>query len=387
MKRRSVYPVAGWIVWVAGVPLFLLGLGIALVATTSHEIPFDNADLWWLGGAVPLASLLCLYGFFRKRRAVERFFSPRLAPLLTSHAGSSRPAVRMGLILSALLMIVAAILGPRWGTFLEKRKVHGVDIVVALDVSRSMLARDVEPNRLENAKRILRQQLVERPVFRRANRLALIAFAGSTSLRVPLTSDHHNFRSKLQEVVVGSAPRGGTALAKAIQAATDLFESSPEGATKALFLLTDGDDHEGGAVELAREALTEHGIKTFTVGVGDATRSAGAQVPGAIEGRTQPMVHEGQIVFSKLDVQRLRDIALAGDGQYASLGDFHRLVEAIAKMWQSDLATEERQQYKPQYQWFVAAALLLLGLEALFGDPRVAMGQGVSRVWQQEVQA
>ena len=165
------------------------------------------------------------------------------------------------------------------------------------------------------------------------------------------------------------------------------IKCAPEGATKVLFLLTDGDDHEGGAVELAREALAEHGIKTFTVGVGDATRSAGAQVPGAIEGRTQPMVHQGQIVFSKLDVQGLRDIALAGDGQYASLGDFHHLVEAIAKMWQSDLATEERQQFKPQYQWFVAAALLLLGLEALFGDPKVAMGQGVSRVWQQEVQA
>ena len=261
----------------------------------------------------------------------------------------------------------------------------GVDIVVALDASRSMLAEDVEPNRLERAKRDIQQQLIDRAVFERANRLSLLAFAGSTSLRLPLTTDHLAFSTKLDSLQVGAAPRGGTAIAEAIQAATDLFSKSPEEATKIILLLTDGEDHEGRPVEAAKQALEEHGIRTFTVAVGDPAQTVGARVPIREGGQRKPLLYDGQIVFSKLDVAGLQEIAEAGGGQYAPINQFPRLVNGMAQLRKTELTTEERMRHKPRYQWFLVAALILLGLETMIGERRTGTSDVPRRVWQLEV--
>ena len=282
------------------------------------------------------------------------------------------------------VMLVAAILGLRWGIYLEKQKVYGVDIVVALDVSRSMLASDVKPNRLARAKQEIREQLTERAVFRGGHRLGLMAFAGTTSLRLPLTTDHPSFRSKLKDLRVGIVPRGGTAIGRAIREAADLFAKSPEQATKIILLFTDGEDHEGGADLAAKEAYEEHGIRIFTIGVGDVALSAGAQVPADESGGAKALLHDGQIVFSKLDVQALRRIAEASRGRYAALEDLHLLVDAIANMRKTELTTEERMRHRPRYQWFLAAALLLLGFETIIGERRSSIQDVPRRAWQQE---
>jgi Ca-activated chloride channel family protein len=285
------------------------------------------------------------------------------------------------MLVAAALMIVAGVIGPRWGLYLEKQKVHGVDIVVALDVSRSMLARDVEPNRMERAKRELRQQLVERAVFQNANRLALLAFAGSTSLKLPLTTDHLAFRTKLAAVGVGSAARGGTDIGEAIRRAAELFTGSPEEATRIILLLTDGEDQEGQAHAAAAEVYERDRIRVFTVGVGDPAWSVGAEIP--VEGGGQPLLHDGQIVFSKLAVGDLKAIAETAGGRYAPIGEFHRLVQEMAGMKRTELTTEERLRHRPRYQWFVAAALLLLGLETLIGDRRALTPDRPLRAWQE----
>ena len=384
MSRRKLYPLSTWVLWVLLLPLATLAMGIMLVgATDIGDLPFDNPGLWWTAGAVPLAGILFLYGLARRRGALPRFASDQLAPLLAARVSPTRQAVRAALCVLAVAMLSAAILGPRWGIYLEKQKVHGVDIVVAVDLSRSMLAGDLEPNRLERAKREIRQQLTERAVFRRAHRLALLAFAGSTSLRVPLTTDHLSFRSKLDGLTVGGIPRGGTAIAEALRDAADLFARSPEQATKVILLFTDGEDHEGGPVETAREIHEEQGIRVFTIGVGDPTRTVGAQVPTGGAGGSKPLLYDGQIVFSKLDVTGLRRIAEAGRGQYAPIQDLHVLVDGISSMWQTELSTEERQQHRPRYQWLVALALVLLGLETLIGERR-PVTEELRRVWQQE---
>ncbi len=383
--KRHVYPIGVWIVSVLVLPIVLLALGFAAFALTDVEtLLFDSPQLWWLGAAGPVAGIILLYGVIRRRRSLERFTSAQLAPLLADRLSPGRQALRATLITTAVLLIAAAVIGPRWGLYLEKQKVHGVDVVVAVDVSRSMLARDVEPHRLERAKREIRQQLIERAVFRHSNRLALLAFAGSTSLKLPLTTDHLSFRSKIEAVNIGSAPRGGTAIGAAIRAATDLFEKSPEQAGKILVLFTDGEDHEGSPIEAAREAYDERGIRVFTVGVGDAARTVGAQVPSGSERSSKPLLHDGQIVFSKLDVEGLRKIALAGGGQYAPIKDFHRLVTAMAAMRKTDLTTEERIRHRPRYQWFLAAALILLGLEMIITDRRPSVAKLPQRVWQEE---
>jgi len=386
MNRRAIYPLSTWLVCVVVLPLALIAMGFAaVVVSPAEELLFDGAHLWWLGAAGPAAGLIVLYGLLRRRRALGRFASAELAPLLAPRISPLRQAIRAGLVVAAILMVIAAVIGPRWGIYLERQKVYGVDVVVALDVSRSMLAEDVEPNRLERAKRKIRQQLTERAVFQQAHRLALLAFAGSTSLRLPLTTDHSSFRSKLEMVNVGAAPRGGTAIGQAIRAATDLFAKSPEQATKIILLFTDGEDHEGGPVEAAREAFKEHDIRTFTIGVGDPVRTVGVQVPAGDGDSHKPLLYDGQIVFSKLDVAGLREIAEAGGGRFAPISDLHSLVDAIAGMRKTELSSEERVRHRPQYQWFVAAALILLGLESFINERRASIGNLPLRTWQQGV--
>lgn len=386
MKRINLYPVGTWVAWTLVIPLVGLVLGIAVVSMTDiADLPFDNPELWWLGGAVPLASLLFLYGYERRRRALRRFASEELSPLLAARVRPARQALKSGLVVMAILMLVAAILGPRWGIYMEKQKVYGVDVVVAVDVSRSMLARDVEPNRLDHALLAIRRQLTERAVFQRAHRLALLAFAGSTSLKLPLTTDHLAFRDKLANINIFSAPRGGTTIAKTIQAAVDLFAKSPQDATKIILLFTDGEDHEGDPIAEAKQAYDAHGIRVFCVAVGDPTRTAGAEVPEA-PGSRKPLLFDGQIVFSKLDVDGLRDIAEAGHGEYAAIRDLHVLVDAVSKMHRSALSTEERQRHRPRFQWFVALALMLLGIESLTAEYPTAKVDLPRRVWQMETQ-
>ncbi len=386
MTSRTLYPLSTWAVWVLWVPLSLIVLGGVLVAITDDDmLLFDNPDLWWMGGVGLPAGLMAVYGVARRRRAMLRFASVELAPMLAAGISPVRQAIRASLIVVAVLFVAAALIGPRWGAHLDKQTVYGVDIVVALDVSRSMLARDVEPNRLLQAKQEIRRQLTERAVFQRANRLALLAFAGSTSLRLPLTADHLAFRSKLAEVAIGSAPRGGTAIAEAIRASTDLFARSPEEATKIILLFTDGEDHEGGPIEAARVAFEEHSIRTFTIGVGDRARTVGVRVPISADER-RPLLYDGQIVFSKLDVPGMQQISEAGGGQFVLVDNLHRLVDAIAGMHKTRLASEERMQRKPRYQWFVALALLLLGLETIVNERRTAVGDVPQHAWRPEVQ-
>lgn len=384
MNRRVLYPLALWSTWTLIVPLVVMALAALVVATSDAKtLVFDNPQLWWLGTVIPMTGLVWLYGVARRRRALNGFASPQLAPLLAATVSPSRQAVRAGLTVLALVMLVSALIGPRWGMYLEKQRVFGVDVVVALDVSRSMLAADLQPNRLERAKSDLRQQLTERGAFKNAHRLGLLAFAGTTSLRLPLTTDHVAFRSKLDALRVGAVPRGGTAIAQAIRAAVDLFAKSPQQATKVILLCTDGEDHEGGPVEEAQAALKVHGIHVFTIGVGDPTRTVGAEVP-ADGGASKPLLHDGQIVFSKLDVEGLRKIANAGGGDYASIGELHRVVDKIANMRTTELTTEERMRHQPQYQWFVAVALLLLGIEMMIREVRPVAVDVLQRTWQQE---
>ena len=384
MSHRKLYPAWTWVTWVLIVPLALLATGIALLATDIGELPFDNPQLWWVGGAVPLAGLFYLYGQARRREAIRRFSSSRLAPLLTARMSPSRQALRAGLSVLAIVMLVAAILGPRWGIFMEKQRVHGVDIVVAVDVSRSMLAEDIDPDRLQRAKREIRQQLTERRAFQGAHRLGLIAFAGSTSLKVPLTTDHLAFRAKLADLSIHSAPRGGTAITRAIHDAGDLFAKSPEEATKIILLFTDGEDHEENPVEAAAEVHANHGIRLFTIGVGDAAGTVGARIPASETSDGKYVHYEGQIVFSKLDVAGLKRMAEAGRGEYAPLQDLHLLVDAVSKMRRAELSTEERRRHKPRYQWFLAMALLLLGIETVLSD-HSKYDEGLPRrVWQVE---
>lgn len=385
MKARPLYPMMLWSVWVLMLPLAIMIAAATIVAASDAKtLLFDSPNLWSVGAAVPVAGLAFVYGVVRRRRAMERFASAAVSPLLAQAVSPARQAVRAGLVVIALLLVAAALVGPRWGMYLEKQRVFGVDVVVVLDVSRSMLAGDLPPNRLERAKQELRQQLTERGAFRNSHRLGLIAFAGTTSLRLPLTTDHVAFRSKLDAVKVGSVPKGGTAIAQAIRKAADLFAQSPQEATKVILLCTDGEDHEGDPAAAAKEVWAGQGIHVFTIGVGDPARSVGAEVPAGDAGNSRPLLHNNQIVFSKLDVEGLRKVAETGGGEFATMSDLPRLVNRIAGLRGSELTTEERMRHRPQYQWFVAAALLLLTIEGLVAEVGRKTSTAIQRTWQLE---
>ncbi|MHC5111606.1 MAG: vWA domain-containing protein [Planctomycetota bacterium] len=383
MTDRVLFPKWTFLTWLFFVPVGLVVAGGLLIGLTDlGDLPFDNLDLWWLVGAVPLGSLIAIYGIARRRRALARFSSDALSPLLASSFSAWRVSVRTGIFLSAVVMLIVAALGPRWGIYLEKQEVHGVDIVAIVDVSKSMLARDVRPNRLERAKEEIRQQLTERSVFQGAHRLALSVFAGSSVTRLPLTTDHLAFRDKLKEVYIGGVKRGGTDLGRAIREASDLFERSSDQATKIILLFTDGEDHQQMGEAAARDAYMEQGVRVFTIGVGDPMSTTGAQVPESARGSAKPMLHDGQIVFSRLNTEDLRRIAEAGNGRYVPLNQLNRVVDAIGDMRQSELTTEERMRHKPRYQWFLVAALILLGFEMIIGQRRAVVDDKMTRVWE-----
>ena len=381
-KPLDQYPLYFWAFWVLGLPFALLLAGLLLTATAKADaLHFDGAELWWLLAAIPVAGGIAVGGGWRRRKAMESFASAELAPLLADRFSGAKAVARATILVVAVLLIVVAVLGPRWGMYLEKQKAYGVDVVVAVDVSRSMLARDVQPSRLERAKTELRQQLTERGVFKGGSRLALLAFAGSTSLKLPLTTDHYAFRSKLEALDVGSAPRGGTAIAEAIRSAGELFSKSPADATRIILVLTDGEDHVGGPIEAAQEVHKTYGAAVFCVGVGDPARTAGAEVPGPAG---QVMLQDGQIVFSKLQADALRKISEAGKGTYAGIDAFPRLVTQLGGMKKAELTVEERMRHRPQYQWFLAAAILLLLVQAGMSEARPQASTTPVRTWQLE---
>ncbi|MEK6800269.1 MAG: VWA domain-containing protein [Planctomycetota bacterium] len=384
MRPARLYPNSAFLAFAAAPPVVLLAAALASAASAgANDFALDATDYWWTFAAVPAAMLAAWYGLTKRRRAMHALTSPNLAGLLAMRLSPTRPALRMGMLVTAATLLCMALVGPRWGLYREKQQVFGRDVVVALDVSRSMLAADVEPNRLERAKREIWQQLIERGTFAQSNRLALLAFAGTTSLRLPLTTDTLAFRTKLEQLGVGSIPRGGTAIGEAIRAATDLFTKSPKESTRAILLFTDGEDHEGGPVDAAKEAWEKHGIRVYAIGVGDPSSTTGAQVPTS-ERDHKPLLHQGQIVFSKLSVEPLQQLAAAGAGEYAPVSQFFHIINRIAAMKGEQLSTEERLHHQPRYQWFLAAAVVLLYLETLLGERRAANSGQTLRTWQQE---
>lgn len=360
--RGEVHPIGRPIVYAVVLPCALLGSAVTIWALAgASELPLDGAGYApWLA-AIPAAGGLLIWSVVRRRRGVQQF-GGELAPALTATLDCGRSALRGGLNVLAILLTALALLGPRWGRGTERLTGFGVDIVVALDVSRSMWAQDVAPDRLTRAKRE-----IERLTLNPSNRLGLLAFAGSASMKVPLTLDQAFFRSALEKLDPSSAPRGGTAIAEAIYAAGDFFAASPEGATRVILVFTDGEDHEGDPVRAAQEVHEEYGAIVYAVGVGDPNLAAGAQVPVEAGGK-EPLVHEGQIVFSKLNMTALAQVAEAGGGEAVEVAAFRTVVERVEGLEKGKLVDEERLRYTPRYQLFLALGLGALTVQTLLAE-------------------
>lgn len=322
--------------------------------------------------SMALAALLCVPGAavffwwaFRERdRALATFVDAALLPTVVPDLDRRRRRLRAVLASVAIAAMAIALAGPMWGFHWESVRREGIDLVVALDTSKSMLATDVTPNRLARAKLAVQDLLAEL----RGDRIGLVAFAGSAFVQCPLTLDRNAFRESLDAVEVGLIPRGGTNLTAAIDASLEAFEGH-QGSHQALVLITDGEDHEG-KVEDAIKHASERGVKVFTVGIGT---TEGELIP--TEGGTFLKDRKGQVIKSRLDEETLKKLALDTGGVYlhaagTDLGLSALYRDHVATMEKRELESTLEKRYEHRFQIPLALALVLLVVEQMLGDRR-----------------
>lgn len=308
------------------------------------------------------------YGFAGKSRALRRFATGNLLDRLLPYVSHRRQRFKALLVLLAAASLAVACAGPKWGEQYVVMPRKGIDLMVVLDVSKSMLAEDIAPNRLDRAKEELKGLVAQLP----GDRIGLVTFAGTPVLTCPLTINYGALRMILDEVDVRSAPRGGTQIGNAVRLAAASFVDRVKD-HKALLVITDGEDHESYPVDAARAAWEDHGIRVFTVGFGDAGR--GARIPVEDGAGRKYMVYDGQEVWSKLDPRTLQEMAVVGGGAYFGVGtadaDFKEVYEQInAKVRERELEVAQKQVLIPRFQWFAGLALALLVLETVMTDRR-----------------
>ena len=328
---------------------------------------FEHPNLLWLLLVVPPAlALFFWWGERVKRKLLTQFIEARLLATLTAGVSPARRKFRFTLLIAAVALLIVAVARPQYGYDKEEVRQSGLDIVVAVDTSKSMLATDIAPNRLERAK-LAALELMQTA---KADRLGLVAFAGDAFLSCPLTSDDTAFQQSVQALDVNSIPQGGTALAAAIDTALTAFKEQDH--HKALVLITDGEDNDEGALAAAEKAA-KAGLKIFTIGIG-STEGTLVRVPDGNGGSDYIRDDKGQVVKTKLNEQLLQQIATAAGGFYLPL----RGADTIKTLYERGLEPmpksegQERlvRRYHEQFHWPLAAAMLLLLVEFLLPERR-----------------
>lgn len=316
--------------------------------------------LLWLA---PFFAALVVRARMQRKRLLERFAEPGMLERLKLRIPKSAFDWRPWLALVGVILAIVAVARPRFGEALEQVEQQGLDLFVALDVSKSMLAEDVAPSRLERAKLDI-QDVLNRLG---GDRAGLIAFAGNAIVRMPLTNDFDFFREVLRDLGPKDVPVGGTAIGDAIRKAIESFEDKTD-RDRVILLITDGDDQDSYPIDAAKAAAEKH-IKIFAVGLGDAIE--GARVPDNDEAGGF-VKQDGKEVWSKMDEKLLTEIAQLTGGQYVpaktrayDLGQL--LADNFAGLQRSDYRSETRKIKREQYQLFLAAAL---GCLLLSGLPR-----------------
>jgi Ca-activated chloride channel homolog len=327
--------------------------------------------LWVLLAVLPaLIGFLC-WSWRVKQKLTRQFVRARLLPSLTVGVSAARQKARLALLVAAVAGALLALARPQWGFAWEEAKQQGLDIIVAIDTSRSMLAQDVPPNRLDKAK----LAIIDLMRLAKTDRLGLVPFAGSAFLQAPLTLDETAFQQAVDAVSVGIIPQGGTALSEAIKTAEDAFERGNDN-HKVLILITDGEDHdsEDETIAAARHAA-QAGLRIFTMGVGTPEGEL-LRVPDEQGNLVFVKDADGNVVKSHLNQTLLQRIATEAGGFYLPLQGANPMetlyARGLAPLPKTEEATRLTRVYRERYHWPLGFAVLCLVIELLLPEsPRV----------------
>ncbi len=313
----------------------------------------------------PALALLALFGAARKRADLARFVSRSMQPrVLLGHSGP-RVGLKVGLFLAATFFLALCLLGPRWGFHWEEVRRRGVDIVVALDTSDSMLTRDVKPSRLERAKR----EVYDLLRILEGDRIGLVVFSGGAFVQCPLTLDYGACLMLLDHADTTVIPQKGTNLAEAIRKSVTAFDDIQR-SSKAIILISDGGNLFGDPIEAAKEAKRK-GIRIYTIGIGREDEETPIPLPtGGLK------YNEGKMVTTRLEDEVLQEIALVTGGAYVRsvTGDLD--LEKIyyenihKKLEKREFQSTRRKRWEERFQWPLLLAAALLFAEALVGERR-----------------
>lgn len=320
---------------------------------------FANPEYLYLLLLLPVIALLFFYSIYRRNKDIRSYGDPQLLKALIPSYASLRNHLTFWLSLTAVMLMVFVLARPQFGAKKETVTTRGVEVVVALDISNSMLADDITPNRLEKAKR-----LISRIINKSSeNKVALIVFAGDAFVQLPITNDFISAKMFLESITPRLIERQGTDIASAINLATKSFTPN-EKVGKAIVIITDGENHEGGAEEAARLAA-EKGMNVFVLGIGT---EKGGRIP--LSGKNDFLRDsDGYVVVTKLNEEMARSIAEAGNGVYITVDNTNNAQTVIDneldKLAKDDIKTEMYTKYREQFMVIAALAFIVLVIEII----------------------
>lgn len=318
---------------------------------------FESPAYLWLLWSIPVLAIIRFVCYKLRRKKLLRFGEMSLVNRLMPNVSKIRPSVKFWLAVAALALMIVMLARPQMGSKISHEERNGIETIIAMDISNSMLAEDVVPSRLQKSK-----MLVENLVDNFTNdKIGLVVFAGDAFVQLPITTDYVSAKMFLQDINPSLIQTQGTDIARAISLSMNSF-TQQKGLGKAIILITDGEDHEGGALEAAKEAKKK-GINVFILGVGS---SNGAPIP--LGNGDYMRDNAGNTVMTALNEQMCRDVAKAGSGTYIHVDNTsdaqEKLNDELSRLQKGETDNVVYSEYNEQFQAFALLALILLIIEA-----------------------
>lgn len=318
---------------------------------------FAEPEYLFLLAIIPIMAVIFVYRRMKQRKSIRLFGDPEILAQLMPNVSTMRPVVKFSMQMIALFLIVVVLARPQFGTKTQEVKRQGIEVMIVLDISNSMMAQDIQPSRLDKSKQVLSRMIDQME----NDKIGLVVFAGDAFTQLPITADYVSAKMFLNSISPKLIARQGTAIGSAIELAVNSFNATSK-SSKAIVLITDGENHEDNAVEAAKLAQ-DKGIAVHVIGMG---RPEGGPIP--LEGSMSFLKdNQGNVVVSRLNEEMCKEIALGGQGVYIRADNsntaYRTIVDELDKLAKSEISATVFSDFNEQFQSFAILALLLLLIE------------------------